>query len=260
MEPVEADPFADAASSEPQPVFRDENITLYGMYIAPGFFPQSVPQDEVGTSTSSVGDKRKRSPSPHSASKRSGDSASWEDRSPLQQRMRQPNFTPTTLQGAQADEWRRLCINAMFRATEPPNGQRAEKPSPKKLEASAASSFGMLIAPDTEARQAHRMYIPNRDHQLPAYRYPNDQPNGTMCYVCVGPRQRGKFNVEKAQELGVPRGPIRSLLTRGETITFEVRDGRGGKIQRTVRPEECLGESENPRVACLPNRQFGMPC
>jgi ribonuclease Z len=64
-----------------------------------------------------------------------------------------------------------------------------------------------------------------------------------MSYLVVGPRTRGKFDVEKAVALGVPRGPLRGKLTKGESITVEVEvDGK--MIQRTVKPDDVLGKAE----------------
>jgi ribonuclease Z len=72
----------------------------------------------------------------------------------------------------------------------------------------------------------------------------------TLAYIAVGPRVRGKFDVEKAQELGVPSGPKRGKLTRGESVTVRVKvDGKF--VERIVRPEECVGESETPVVSYL---------
>jgi ribonuclease Z len=80
-----------------------------------------------------------------------------------------------------------------------------------------------------------------------------------MSYVIVGPRVRGKFDVQKSIALGVPKGPLRGKLTKGETITFTVKDTMTGEdgtpttVSRTVtvKPEECMGESEPPAVAIV---------
>lgn len=71
-----------------------------------------------------------------------------------------------------------------------------------------------------------------------------------MSYLLVGPQYRGKFNVARALELGVPNGNLRSLLARGQTVTFEVQDGEE-TITRTVRSDEVLGEAEKTAV-CTP--------
>ena len=72
-------------------------------------------------------------------------------------------------------------------------------------------------------------------------------PRPTLAYIAVGPRVRGKFDVKSAEELGVPSGPKRGKLTRGESVTVKVKvDGQF--VDRVVRPEECVGESETPVV------------
>ncbi|MCD4687432.1 MAG: MBL fold metallo-hydrolase [Anaerolineae bacterium] len=58
---------------------------------------------------------------------------------------------------------------------------------------------------------------------------------GRDCYGYVFQEQpRRPFLVEKAEALGVPAGPERAKLVRGEAITLE--DGR------TIQPDEVLGE------------------
>lgn len=95
---------------------------------------------------------------------------------------------------------------------------------------------------------------------------PPEPPNGltsapSLAYLILGPRTRGRFNAQRADELGL-KGPLRGRVSKGETVTFtvEVDDPRanGGKgengerkkvrVERTVRPEECVGESEAPVV------------
>ena len=68
-----------------------------------------------------------------------------------------------------------------------------------------------------------------------------------MSYIIVGPRYRGKFDAKRAKELGIPQGPQRSALAKGEAITFEIREGNE-VIQRTVKPEEVIGKSDTPGV------------
>ncbi|KAG6877546.1 hypothetical protein C0993_006239 [Termitomyces sp. T159_Od127] len=72
----------------------------------------------------------------------------------------------------------------------------------------------------------------------------------TLAYVVVGPRIRGKFNAKAAEELGVPSGPLRAQLTRGNSVTVKsMVDGE--MVERTVRPEDCIGESESPGVVII---------
>lgn len=70
-----------------------------------------------------------------------------------------------------------------------------------------------------------------------------------MSYLLVGPQYRGKFNAEKALELGIPSGKLRSLLTQGQTVTFDVKEGEE-TVTRTVTPEEVLGVAEKTAVCC----------
>jgi ribonuclease Z len=49
----------------------------------------------------------------------------------------------------------------------------------------------------------------------------------------------GKFNLEKARELGIPSGPLFGQLQRGQPVTLP--DGR------TLNPEDVLGESRPGR-------------
>jgi ribonuclease Z len=80
---------------------------------------------------------------------------------------------------------------------------------------------------------------------LPAFTPP--LRGGSTAYIVVGPHVRGKFDVKRADELGL-YGPLRGRVARGETVTFTVDDGAGGKAQRTVGPEDCLGEQETTKV------------
>lgn len=60
-------------------------------------------------------------------------------------------------------------------------------------------------------------------------------------YLIIGPEFRGKFNVKLAEALGVPPGPNRAKLTRGESVTLS--DGR------VITPDMVIGESS--RAASL---------
>ncbi|KAG8798257.1 hypothetical protein FRC17_007524, partial [Serendipita sp. 399] len=61
-------------------------------------------------------------------------------------------------------------------------------------------------------------------------------------YFITGPEYRGKFNVALAESLGVPRGPLRAKLARGETVALP-----DGKV---VTPEMIIGDS-TPAAALL---------
>ncbi len=65
------------------------------------------------------------------------------------------------------------------------------------------------------------------DHRGPAFGY-----------VVSHQRPTGEFLPEKAKSLGVPKGPLWSTLSNGESVTLE--DGK------EVRPEEVTGPKPNP--------------
>jgi hypothetical protein len=97
---------------------------------------------------------------------------------------------------------------------------------------------------------------PNFKDLLPSCPLPYETENGnipsnhakpTLAYLLVGPETRGKFDVEKAEKLGLKSGPLRAKLIRGETAQFEVVDENGNRDLRLVRPEEVLGPKE-PRL------------
>ena len=85
--------------------------------------------------------------------------------------------------------------------------------------------------------------------QLPVFSHTADVQ--ALAYVVIGPRVRGKFDVEKAVELGIPFGPLRAKLTRSESITFKVKRGNE-QFERTVKPEACIGPSETSGVYINP--------
>ncbi len=55
----------------------------------------------------------------------------------------------------------------------------------------------------------------------------------SLGYAFIEDERRGKFNVEKAKELGIPPGQLYSKLARGEAVEF------GGRI---ITPDMVLGE------------------
>ncbi|MBC8234437.1 ribonuclease Z [bacterium] len=61
----------------------------------------------------------------------------------------------------------------------------------------------------------------------------------TLGYAFVEKDKPGKFNVEKAKQLGIPAGPIRSQIQRGEEVVLE----NGARIS----PDEILGPPRKGR-------------
>ena len=60
-------------------------------------------------------------------------------------------------------------------------------------------------------------------------------------YILQAPPVRGKFDIKKAEALGVPKGSIRGKLAQGGSI--EVDNGNGGK--RVIKSEDVLGATKD---------------
>ena len=252
----------------PPPIFKDDLLTVYAIPIYPSP-PEADGQlsDMAAELTPGSVDrtlKRKRTPSPSASAKRRAppvtdhtiDTASPVPRT-LVSRARSPQFDTRSLSREDAQEWRKLMLQDMFPMQEP---ALLDPALSKKEKARLAQVQGkkVTIAHDSEGAPSQpRMpaqSVPQeaRLRRLPPLAegdasVPSVLP--TLAYLLVGPSVRGKFDVKKAEALGLPRGPIRSRLAAGETVSFEVDDGQGGKTMRSVRPEECVGPSEMAQVS-----------
>ena len=275
--------------SEPQieaiPVFADDNITVYSVPIVPtphrGGGPPVATGPPLDTTVASL--KRKREPSPELPSKRpslnspllaTSESTASLANSPLLDRfLDDPQFDPTSLTGDEADAWRRLIIEHMFTWTEPPSKPRPPPKPPNKkgkqrqdvestdapLLSAEASLSSLPQAPHWAGDAASRQGKPMKRgpkgmspagslKPLPAFTA--SVQDASTAYIVVGPRIRGKFDAKRAAELGL-HGPLRGKVARGESVTFTVDDGAGGTLQRTVKPEDCMGEHETTKVLPL---------
>ena len=243
----------------PQAVFQDERITVYAI-------PLLTHTHEEVTKTPALSGahedhtpslKRARTPSPDTFAKKrrylhdstaSRDSAPRSNRS-LLGRGRTADLMPHYLTGEEAGQWRNYIIGTMFSYIHVPEARVPARRSQVQNSASTGQSASDT-AVDTPTVPAPRK--PWLDRFTRLRRLPpllDQKSTSRSCYVCVGPKVRGRFDSEKAKELGIPNGPLRRDLTQGKTVTFEVNDGKGGKIQRTVRSEEVVLPSEIPKVS-----------
>jgi ribonuclease Z len=205
---------------------------------------------------------------------------------PIQELLRRPNFSPKYLTGKRADEWRRAIIETMFTGEkalreDDAKGKQTDETGSRKAEDSVTEKSmkhkghgqgrGVkgsdqrrcisteLVKNDDETtdtfieasspRTAEQVRVPapcGFNKQLPPF--PSSSYKHTLAYVIIGPRRRGKFDAAKAQELGLPKGYLRAELTRGKTVSFKVSDGHSGMVEKIVRPEDVIGESETPGV------------
>ncbi|KAJ3891424.1 hypothetical protein GG344DRAFT_47464 [Lentinula edodes] len=103
------------------------------------------------------------------------------------------------------------------------------------------------------------MLVTGFHKQLPRFSLSENQkalpPSAlSLSYLAVGPLTRGKFDARKAEELGVPNGPLRGALTRGETKGANagvVVDANEGERWVTVRPEDVVAPSIPPAAALI---------
>ena len=280
---AEVPDFKTEPEIEAVPVFADDHITVYSVPIVPT--PHRGGDSPVATGASldvsETSLKRKREPSPELPSKRpslhSPLPATSESTAPLANTilnrfLDDPQFDPTSLTGDEADAWRRLIIEYMFTWTEPPPKPRPPPRSPGN-KGKRRKDVESTDAPILSA-EPNLSFLPQVPHWVgDATKLQDKPPSGpkgmtpagslkplptftpsardaSTAYIVVGPRVRGKFDAKRAEELGL-HGPMRGKVARGESVTFTVDDGTGGTLQRTVKPEDCMGEHETTKVRPL---------
>jgi hypothetical protein len=166
--PIEA-PLTPDPSVNPNPVYKDDNLTLYTIPILPS--PQVVPAASRASTVSTIDFqskelllKRKRDLSPNSPSKRTATAlgepstalAEQSERHSLRDLMNLPGFLPDTLEGGAAQEWRRLMIDTMFPGSKAPKNEKLEsrKRREKRREDLLEAKVGHVtpMASETETR------------------------------------------------------------------------------------------------------------
>ncbi|RDB18569.1 Ribonuclease Z, mitochondrial [Hypsizygus marmoreus] len=292
INPIESS-WTPSSVPSPEPLYKDANITVYGIPILPIPEPAQNPStfltDTSSTDTTAeAGMKRKRDPSPDLPEKRQSLMTDEPESAP-EASLDPAKFSPETLEGDAAQEWRRLMIKTMFpgsnmKKPDPPqqsqkkqkgkNRSRENKANDKaaannakteEASKSATSAFVQVqetvdITPAetvTNVDTWRRARPPFGFHsQLPKFiphaplSHRGQPATPTLAYIIVGPRVRGKFDVKAAEALGVPPGPLRGRLTRGQTVTLKVKVD-GEMIERVVRPEDVVGESEAPGTVVI---------
>jgi len=78
-----------------------------------------------------------------------------------------------------------------------------------------------------------------KEKEYRVYAAPSDHMDKSLAYALVEKPRPGRFNTEKAKELGVPAGPLWSKLQGGSSV--KLSDGR------TVKPEMVLGPPRSGR-------------
>ncbi|KAF7309493.1 hypothetical protein MIND_00320100 [Mycena indigotica] len=232
-------PLSNDLSNTPPFTYQDKNITAYSFPIVHSSHELINPMP-VDSEQSPLSRKRKREADP---------------KADLEELMREEQFSPSKLQGAMADEWRKLMIKTMFPASSvgpSPPSSTPIKGCPLKKRRRGPKFEPIFVFEEPDQIETHtRPRIPAGFHkQLPTFEpcWPTHSPPA-LAYVVIGPVVRGKFDVEKSLALGVPVNR-RSWLTDGRSIVVKVREG-DEIVEKTVQPEDCIGPSEPPPVAIV---------
>ena len=293
-------------------MYTDANMTVYGIHLSPGPFPDQSPELVENNATMSF-NKRRRSPSPLASNKRQevdpSSSTSTEaatgaaedaqttnaveevemekvteaeatetaqaQQAPRVYKPKQPReidsymspslaasfstwgFSPSYLKGEDAKEWLKLTIQNMF-----PKEQSVPQSKHRKHRQKSQPEPKAAAEPSTSAPEERKLkygaskypkLVWHKERKLPKFipeisNSSDPAMKATMCYVVVGPRYRGKFDVKKAEALGL-NGKNRGRVCAGGTVTYTVKDGNGGTITRTVSMDDVVGASEPPKVS-----------
>lgn len=157
--------------------------------------------------------------------------------------MRLNGFLPTNLVGKDVEEWRQMVIENMFPAGNHNSGKGKEEGADADPPyVSALRRHPGSFNPAASDRQLPKLNLTKDSEPITPYQKPS------LAYIIIGPKTRGKFNAKRADELGL-MGRLRGLVASGTTVTFSTTDADGKEIERTVRPEECVGPGNNP-AAC----------
>ncbi|KAF9525128.1 hypothetical protein CPB83DRAFT_860056 [Crepidotus variabilis] len=274
-------PWTSSSDQSHEPCFSDANVTVYPIpalpfkYVAGAsdhLVSPSIPLTSSGAQEPELPEKRKRDPSPDSPRKRLNPGNLVPGRMALSEELlrelKKKDVEPATFSGAIADEYRDMILRTMYPNTNPPEDPTAEVKinQKKKSRAGMKRKAGESPPPttsnieveymntevDIDTRRRSRNTLPNGFHkQLPKFSsdLPPSSTPPSMSYLVVGPHYRGKFDVEKARELGV-QGRDRGKLTQGETVTFQVKVGEE-IVERMVKPEDVLAEPEKPSAILI---------
>lgn len=102
--------------SQPNPVYKDKLITVYGIPIFPSVEVKGMPESDLML-TDDPSLKRKRESSPDSPSKRPLHElglSGLKEHTSLEVLKLEPDFSPISLKGENAQEWRKSVLKTMF--------------------------------------------------------------------------------------------------------------------------------------------------
>nr|XP_018259272.1 uncharacterized protein I303_08200 [Kwoniella dejecticola CBS 10117]OBR81430.1 hypothetical protein I303_08200 [Kwoniella dejecticola CBS 10117] len=188
------------APGEAVELFKSPNITVHGIALSP--------QPIAGPSRPSP---QYTSFDPHSA-----------------------DFRPARLSPEDTQKWTDQIIGDIFHNG--PKARASRRPPPPGSKSPPRPASPQPANPFVNPDGTICSSIPDTRYPLPLPSLEDAQTQ--MVYICQASDLRGKFDVNKANALGVPKGPARGKLTRGEAIEVDDINAEGGK--RIVKPEDCL--------------------
>lgn len=130
-------------------------------------------------------------------------------------------FKPRSLSGPRLRQWTEAVVGDMFGKRRKANDVSNNPPT----------SHPMIMSDGNV-----RFNRPYPQYTLPPVS--DTELETEMVYICQAPDVRGKFDVKKADSLGVPKGPARGKLVQGTDIEVDDPSVEGGK--RIIKPEDCL--------------------
>ncbi|WWC73000.1 uncharacterized protein I206_106964 [Kwoniella pini CBS 10737] len=144
------------------------------------------------------------------------------------------HFRPSRLSPEDAQRWTDQIVCDIFHNG--PKARASRRPPPPGSKSPPREGSPHPANPFVNPDNTICSSIPDTRYPLPL---PTPEDTQTqMVYICQAADIRGKFDVNKANALGVPKGPVRGKLTRGETIQVDDASVEGGK--RVIKPEDCL--------------------
>ena len=181
--------------------------------------------------------KRKRSPSP-------SDSRPDETPAELVPLNVDDGLTPTE---RDARHYRREALRRVSRSSYPFAAPTKAKPTrdPRPSDPRLYNPLDPVYEPPAPGRPGPINLTQNSHLPLPKGEVSLDV---RLCYIVVGPAKRGKFQVQIADSLGVPKTSRAKLTGSGESVWVEDASVEGGK--REVTPAMCLGK-EVPATTTL---------
>lgn len=195
-------------AKEPQmgSIYQDENITVYAIPAASRTegesTSQSSPPRTLKRKLSNSFDQR----SPKRVSTEKGNQSSLTDELSIAKLVHMAQ-DPSNLQGSDAQHWREYVVSRMF---------------PKR--------GGIPF------KGVHPVNVGHLKRPLPAW----NRSSVVTSYLGIGPETRGKFDANKAKELGV-EGPDRGKLARGQSVQTS-----SGNF---VTPDMCIAPAVPPSVS-----------